>query len=324
MDKTEVLKYVQSGLEDVSEMMRRTLFTDIDLLSTVDNTLLAQSGKKIRPILALLVAGCCDQVNEDTIRVAAVAELLHNATLLHDDVVDDGVTRRGVPTVNQLMGGRASVLLGDYWLVKAVNLILSCRNHDRLIALFSETLSDLASGEIFQMQKALSCDTTEEDYFRIVYGKTASLFESTGRAAAITVGATPEQEKASAWFSRCLGEVFQIQDDILDYEGGEALGKPTLQDIREQKITMPLLGALGNVSTGEQTRIRGMIRDIPSHPEYAERIASFVEENGGIQKAKCRMDQIIEEGLSTLASLPQGYDRDCLGAIFSFAARRNY
>ena len=237
MKRAEVIEYLGDDWTRCGERMNRALESDIDLLNRTNGSILEHGGKKLRPMLSLLVARALSsegaQLSEDSIRYATAVELLHNATLLHDDVADRSDTRRGVPTVMSLLGSSAAVLVGDFWLVRAVDEVLSAENHKlEVIALFSKTLSDLAEGEMFQLQKAGSDDTTEEDYLKIIYCKTASLFVTACVAAAKSVNAAPQQEEMMRRYATALGIAFQIKDDILDYAGGD-LGKPVGQDLRE-------------------------------------------------------------------------------------------
>ena len=261
-------------------------------------------------------------MSEATIRYASASELLHNATLLHDDVADDSDQRRGVPTIMSLMGPSVSVLVGDYWLVKAMELILGPSDSDhRVIKIFSKTLSDLAEGEMLQLQKAQKGDTDENDYLRIIYNKTASLFEAACVSAAISVEACPEYEKAAKDYAVALGLAFQIKDDILDYAGTESVGKPLGVDILEQKMTMPLLGAFACVPS-QEARIRGMVKDIVDHPEYRDEIVAFVKENGGLEYAVAQLDRYVEQAVEALSVLPESDERDMLEELAYFTAKR--
>ena len=291
-----IKKYIETEWSAVQEKISSALLSDIDLLNSTNKSILSNSGKQLRPLLAILFARLCTDGNpsEATIRYAAASELLHNATLLHDDVADDSSQRRGVPTIMSLMGPSVSVLVGDYWLVKAMQLILQSAQTDvRAIKIFSKTLSDLAEGEMLQLQKAQKGDTTEDDYTRIIYNKTASLFEAACLSAVVSVGADAAAEKAAADYSVALGLAFQIKDDILDYAGTESVGKPLGVDILEQKITLPLLGALASVSPEDEARVRGMISDIAGHPEHRDEIVRFVKENGGLEYSERRLGEYV-------------------------------
>ncbi|EJW94418.1 polyprenyl synthetase, partial [gut metagenome] len=206
------------------------LESDIDLLNKTNRHVLSYSGKMIRPLLTLLSADACSGSgpSEDSCRYAAAAELLHNATLMHDDVVDNSDRRRGKPTLKSIMGPSVSVLVGDYWLVKAMEKIMdSDHASTTVIRLFSDTLSHLAEGELLQLQKAGNCDTDEDDYTRIIFCKTASLFEAAAVSGAISVDADDEKKEAIRTYAKCTGLAFQIKDDIFDYSGEDnKIGKP--------------------------------------------------------------------------------------------------
>jgi octaprenyl-diphosphate synthase len=327
MDIAQVKEYLGAEWAAVQDRIAGSLESDIDLLNQTNRSILAHSGKQLRPILALLTARACSAdrcSSEATVRYAAAAELMHNATLLHDDVADDSDQRRGVPTIRSLMGPTVSVLLGDYWLVKAMDLILGSHEADsQVIRIFSKTLSDLAEGELLQLQKAQSGDTTEEDYLRIIYSKTASLFEASCVSAALSVGASVELVEAMRAYAVALGRAFQIKDDLLDYDGTESVGKPLGVDILEQKMTMPLLGALANAGAAEDERVRALVRDIVGHPEHRDEIVAFVKGNGGMEYALDRLDFYVKEAVDALSVLPESFERDLLEKLAHFTARRD-
>ena len=325
MDIISVKEYLGDSWTAVSERIVKSLDSDITLLNATNSSILKHSGKQLRPLLALLLARACNggKTTESTIRYAAASELLHNATLLHDDVADDSDQRRGVPTIMSLMGPSVSVLIGDYWLVKAMELILGdCESDTRVIRIFSKTLSDLAEGEMLQLQKAQSGDTDENDYFRIIYGKTASLFEAACLSAAVSVSASKEYETAACDYAVALGKAFQIKDDILDYDGTDSVGKPLGVDILEQKITMPLLGAMTNAGTVEEERIRGLVKDIVEHPEYRDEIVTFVKSNGGLDYAVAALEKYVDIAVRAIDVLPDSYEKTCLVELAHFTARR--
>ena len=325
MDIISVKEYLGKSWIEVSESIVGALDCDIDLLNVTNRSILSHSGKQLRPILALLFARACSggSVSEATIRYAAAAELLHNATLLHDDVADGSDQRRGVPTIRSLMGPSVSVLVGDYWLVKAMELILGEGDSDaRVIKIFSKTLSDLAEGEMLQLQKAQSGDTDKEDYLRIIFSKTASLFEAACLSAAVSVSAPAEYENAAREYSVALGKAFQIKDDILDYDGTESVGKPLGVDILEQKITMPLLGAMEVAGAQKAAEVRALVKDITGHPEYRDGIVAFVKENGGLDYAAAELDHYVGQAVKALDVLPDSFEKSCLIELAHFTARR--
>ncbi len=324
MDRKVILDYLGDDWVRTGALIRSSLDSDIDLLNWTNAFILDHGGKQLRPMLSLLMARACSDgpLPDDSIRFAAATELLHNATLLHDDVADGSMMRRGAPTVASLLDPSHSVLVGDYWLVKAVNLVLDAdRNMLEVVRLFAETLSFLAEGEMLQLQKASSADTTEDDYLRIIHDKTGSLFETACLSAAISVGASPEARQAAGEYARNLGLAFQIKDDILDYAGGD-IGKPVGVDIREGKITLPLLGALESVDGAEQTRIREKVRQVSDHPEYIGEIMDFVKEHDGIGYAQERLLTLSACAKDSLAPLQDGPAKDFLAALAAFTVER--
>lgn len=324
MDIKSVREYLGKDWEAVKEKIETSLMSDIALLNATNSSILSNSGKQLRPLLALLVARACSghQISEATIRYAAAAELLHNATLLHDDVADNSDQRRGVPTIMSLMGPSVSVLVGDYWLVKAMEMILGSSEEDHMVTkIFSKTLSDLAEGEMLQLQKAQNGDTVQDDYLRIIYSKTASLFEAACVSAAISVNASEEYMTAARNYAVALGIAFQIKDDILDYSGTESVGKPLGVDILEQKITMPLLGAIAH-APAQESRIRGLVKGIVDHPEYRDEIVTFVKENSGIEYAVRQLDKYVEKAVEALSILPLCRERALLEDLAYFTAKR--
>ncbi len=326
MDIGSIKEYLGQDWTMVSGRIASALKSDIDLLNSTNDSILSNSGKQLRPMLALLFARACagGKVTDATIRYASSAELLHNATLLHDDVADDSDQRRGVPTIRSLMGPSVAVLVGDYWLVKAMELILDGDEGDTaVIKIFSKTLSDLAEGEMLQLQKAQNGDTDKEAYLRIIYNKTASLFEAACVSAAVSVDAVQEYVVAAREYATALGLAFQIQDDILDYAGTESVGKPLGVDILEQKITLPLLGAFSNAGAQEESRVRSMVRDIVSHPEYRDEIVSFVKCNGGLEYARRELQEYVDKAVNALSVLPDSYEKECLASLAYFTAERN-
>lgn len=326
MTLDEIKDFLGQDWKDTDALIRSSLESDISLLNATNKAILDHSGKQLRPIVSLLVARACGggRVNADSVRYAAAAELLHNATLLHDDVADSSCERRGAPTVMAILGGPASVLLGDFWLVKALeNILASSANCNEVIRIFAGTLSSLAEGEMLQLQKASLGDTVEEDYYRIIYSKTASLFEAAFVSAAISVNAPADWIEAVRDYAVSLGIAFQIKDDIFDYSDGKKIGKPVGIDLEEQKITLPLLGALAAASPERAKQIRGMVLDILEHPEYKEEIVGFVKEGKGIEYAVSRLEDYVSKAVDALAVLPDSKEKDYLVKIAGFTAYRD-
>jgi octaprenyl-diphosphate synthase len=325
MDIKAIKEYLGVDWLAVQNRIASSLKSDIGLLNSTNDSILAHSGKQLRPMLSLLMAKACSggKVYESAIKYAAASELLHNATLLHDDVADGSDKRRGVPTIMSLMGPSVSVLVGDYWLVKAMELVIDASDDSsRVMKIFAKTLSDLAEGEMLQLQKAQKGDTDEDDYLRIIYNKTASLFEAACVSAAISAGASEDMIKSAKDYAVALGLAFQIKDDILDYVGTDAVGKPLGADILEQKITMPLLGAFANAGSQKEVHVRTLVADIVSHPENRDEIVTFVKENRGLEYAVSRLNSYVEAAVRALDMFPESEAKDSLVELAHFTADR--
>ena len=300
----EILEYLGADWDRVQNLIHGALYSDIGLLSTTNDRLLSHSGKMLRPVLTLLMAKAVGgNANESSCRYAAATELLHNATLLHDDVADESLERRGVPTVNATLGANAAVLVGDFWLARAVEMVLSSKEqHENVVPLFSKTLVDLAEGEMLQLEKASSADTDFEDYFKIIYCKTASLFEAACVSSAASVGASQACSDAVRRYARAAGIAFQIKDDIFDYVGDSGIGKPVGIDLRERKITLPLLCALEGSERAEE--VRALVRTADVNQANCDEVHKFVIDRGGVDMAIEKLDAYISEAVRSLDVLP--------------------
>lgn len=320
MSKESIIEYLGPDWVRMKEIMREALHSDVPLLASLNDDIMSNSGKMLRPMISLLVSHALGTPGEDSIRFAVAAELLHNATLMHDDVADESSERRGKPTLYSLLGPTAAVLVGDFWLSRTVDVVYQCNCRSEAVQLFTRTMSDLAEGEILQMQKADSADTDEADYLKIIYGKTASLFIASAVSAAYSVDASENLLEAVRQYARCLGIAFQIKDDILDYEGTPKLGKPVGIDILERKITLPLLGALRD--SPREAEIRSMVRDMAAHPEHAETVRQFVLDSRGLEYAAERLEEYVDEAVRALAPVPDSYAKEALVSLARYNSAR--
>ena len=321
-----VIAFLGPAWDRTKAIMEQSLESNIALLEAVNHRLLERSGKLLRPILCLLSATACmpeRPLPEDSCRFAAASELLHNSSLLHDDVVDGSSQRRGSPTVQSVLGGPAAVLIGDFWLVRAIYVVLSSdRYSDVATRIFAKTLSDLAEGEMLQLEKTGTGDTTEADYERIIYCKTASLFEAASLTGALSVGAPEAWQEGLRRYAVALGKAFQIRDDMMDYGDGGDIGKPMGVDLREQKITLPLLGALAALPPEEASALRGRVLKLAERPDYEADIRRIVAEKDGLGYARQRMDALIGEALEALSALPESPGRGWLQHIALYVGAR--
>lgn len=298
------------------------LQSDNPLLCRINEYMLGHSGKQLRPLLSLLTAaalrGSC---NETVCRVAATAELLHTATLMHDDVADNSPLRRGLPTVMAMFGSTQSVLVGDFWLSRAIGLIVDHPDR-RVIKCYSKCLEDLAEGEMLQLEKSVHLDTTEEDYRRIIYCKTASLFEAAVLSAAYSVGATENEITACRKFACHVGMAFQIMDDIFDYCPEIKAGKPSGHDILEKKLTLPVLGFLKNAERSVKNKFLADVRE--QVDGLSERTIELVRQYGGIEYARNCLQNDVDAAVSALSAFPDSEFKSNLAAIAVRLSSRKY
>ncbi len=284
---------------------------------------LAQNrGKLLRPTLTYLAAKATGGVNDRTHCAAMVVELLHNATLVHDDVVDQADRRRGQSSLNSREGDKVSVLMGDFLLARAMSAMSGCGDH-RVYELVAAVAGRLAHGELEQLDRARSLQMDEDAYFGIITDKTGGLIGVSCQLGAISSGASPEQGAALACYGEALGVAFQIRDDLLDYEGDAGtLGKPVGGDLREGKITLPLLHALSMADEPQATKMLKRLH----HPsdEDVSRLIEFVRLHGGIEHARVRAEEFCERACSALALLPESAAREMLIRLGRFAIRRNH
>jgi octaprenyl-diphosphate synthase len=277
-------------------------------------------------MLVYLAARCYGECGEKSRRAAALVELLHTATLVHDDVVDGAPKRRGFWSINALWKNKIAVLIGDYLLSRGLLLALDHKDY-QVLHLTSNAVRRMSEGELLQIEKARKLDITEEVYFQIISAKTASLMATCCAVGVASVlGESEEGVKRveeARQFGETLGLVFQMRDDLLDFDGHRT-GKAPLADIKEKKLTLPLIHALGQVSWLERRRWIGLIKGQPADPRNVSRIVEFIESSGGLAYARRVMQDLVEKGQRQLASFPAGSARDSLGALLVFAAERDH
>ncbi len=314
------------------QALKRALAHDNKLLTRLNEYIIDTAGKQMRPVLCLLSAQACGEVSQMSYECAAVCEIIHTATLLHDDVADNGDVRRGVATVKAAFSPAASVLTGDYWLAKGMHLLINKCN-TQILGHFTQALHDLSVGEIIQMDKAEELDTTKEDYYKIIECKTASLFIAAVKSGAISAGASDEFIEAVSKYAYHLGLAFQMRDDIFDYSPKMDTGKLAGADIKERKITLPLLCALEDAPE-EEAKIRTLIGGIEnsiinnseiseSEKEIIETVNRFVHEHNGIEKAQQVLENHVNIAIEALAPLPQTNAKERLVQLVKYVGNRN-
>jgi octaprenyl-diphosphate synthase len=308
-------------MDEFEFKFRDSMKTRILLLDRIMNYIVKRKGKQMRPMFVFLSAGTCGTINESTYRGAALIELLHTATLVHDDVVDDANYRRGFFSINALWKNKVAVLVGDFLLSKG--LILSVENRDfNLLSIVSKAVKEMSEGELLQIEKSRQLDITEDIYFQIIRQKTASLIASCCAVGASSSGASEEVVESMRAFGEKIGMAFQIKDDLFDY-GEDEIGKPLGIDIKEKKMTLPLIFALSKASWLEKRRIIGIVKNESQKPRKVKEVIEFVKKSGGIEYAHQSMSKYYDEAMQLLQSLPESVYKNSLRQLVQFTIERS-
>ncbi|MCM1033394.1 MAG: polyprenyl synthetase family protein [Odoribacter sp.] len=310
-------------LKALNLLIREHLMSGNTLMDTVIESYLTTKGKQIRPIIVMLCAGMFGEIDRRVLEAAAAVELLHNASLIHDDVVDDSKLRRNKPTINAVWDNHIAVLVGDFFVSTALQRAIDTGDM-RIIESIGALGKLLSLGEIDQIYNAREHTVTEESYFKIIDYKTASLFVACARVGCYAVNASDEHTELLAEVARLLGLCFQIRDDIFDYFDPDKVGKPTGNDLREGKITLPLLYALGRTDLeGHQEMNALAARPVLDEAQIA-RLIAFARDNGGIDYAYGRMSNLRQRAEDLLQRLPSGVYADQMRTLFDYIIARDY
>lgn len=322
MSETDIIKRpIQEEMKQFEPYFKSKLKTKVPLLDIVINYLLRRKGKQMRPMLVFLSAKLNGQVNDATYVAASLIEILHTATLIHDDVVDETYQRRGFFSINALWKSKIAVLVGDYFLSKGLLTALDA-NQFEVLKIVSEAVREMSEGELLQIEKSRKLDITEEVYFDIIGKKTASLITSCTASGAYSVGAAPEQIDTMREFGKALGIAFQIRDDLFDYERNGFIGKPTGNDIKEKKMTLPLIHVLNNASLADKRQILGTIRRHHKNEKKVQEIIELVRQRGGIEYAHGKMMEFSQKAKDLLDAYPQGEAKTALLAMVDYTVAR--
>ena len=306
----------------MNNVIRESLKTPNELMDRVVTNYLAVKGKQIRPIMVLLSAHLFGDVNEDALHAGAALEMLHNASLIHDDVVDDTDLRRGRNTINREWGNHIAVLMGDFFVSNALAAGIKTGNIS-IISTLSDLGKKLATGEVEQICNAREHSFEEERYLEMINKKTACLFESCVKMGAESNGVAPEEYKALGEYGRLLGLCFQIRDDIFDYTASAEIGKPTGNDLREGKVTMPLLYALRTAPESESQPMKEFLVRGDLTTGEIERLIDFAIEHGGIEYAYSRMRAMQKEAEHLLDPYPDSKWKESFRELFEYIISRN-
>jgi len=318
------LKDIQTPVADELDAFRGyfrdAMRSDVRLLDLVVRYLLKRKGKQLRPTLVLLSAKASGTIAQPTFQGAALVELLHTATLVHDDVVDDADRRRSAFSINALWKNKIAVLLGDFLLSRGLLLALDAREYD-LLHVVSDAVRRMSEGELLQIEKARKLDIDEETYYRIISDKTASLLSACTRCGAVSVRADHDTVERLSRFGEALGLAFQIRDDLFDF-GGDDVGKPLGIDIQEKKMTLPLIVALRESSRADRRRIVKIVGKDRKTAEEVKTVTDFVRASGGLEVAQEHMHRHAESARAELAGLPPSDARDALDRLVTFTITR--
>jgi octaprenyl-diphosphate synthase len=317
----EIKAPIGEHIEAFEGKFRASMRSSVPLLDTITRYIIKRKGKQIRPMFVFLSAGLCGTVNESTYRAAALIELLHTATLVHDDVVDDSNLRRGFFSLNALWKNKIAVLVGDYLLSRGLLVALE-QDEFKLLKIVSNAVREMSEGELLQIEKARKLDIQEHIYFEIIRKKTATLIASCCACGASSVN-VPEEQIQSMWkFGEHVGIAFQIKDDLFDYQRGNSTGKPNGTDIRDQKMTLPLIYLLNHADFLEK---RWIINTVKNHHHDAAKVSKLIEkvvERGGISYAHEQMLNHRQKALDILQAFPDNVFRKSMEQLVVFTTER--
>jgi octaprenyl-diphosphate synthase len=324
MDLTigQVKAPIAQELEKFESMFRSSMKTSVPLLDTIMNYIVKRKGKQVRPMFVLFSARLFGEISDKTYRGASLVELLHTATLVHDDVVDESYKRRGFFSINALWKNKIAVLVGDFLLSKGLLLAVENKDYD-LLEILSQSVKEMSEGELLQLEKARFMDTTEEIYFEIIRKKTASLIASCCQIGAASTISDPVVTENMRRFGELIGLAFQIRDDLFDF-GDNKSGKPAGIDIKEKKLTLPVLSAMAVASSAEVRSIKHLIRSKKPESYKMSEVLAFIEKYNGLEYARKKMSELKNQAFELLeATAPQTESRVHMQNLINFVIERD-
>jgi octaprenyl-diphosphate synthase len=320
-DLNSIRRPVEREMADFESYFNKTMRSNIPLLNIILNYILRRKGKQMRPLLVFLTAKLNGQISEATYLAATFIELLHTASLVHDDVVDDASERRGALSVNALWNSKIAVLVGDYMLSRGMLISVEKERYD-MLGIVSEAVKSMSEGELLQLQKSRKLNIKEEDYFRIISSKTAALISACTACGARSVSKDPETIRLMKEFGENIGIAFQIRDDILDYQSNGLTGKIAGNDIKEKKITLPLIYALENAEKPERKRILSLVNNKKKTKADINEVIRFVTDNGGLEYSENKMNLYRDKAISILDSYASSDVRESLKQFVNYTTAR--
>jgi len=319
---TDIKKPVEKEMAQFEAYFSKTMRSEIPLLKIILNYILRWKGKQMRPLLVFLSARLNGDISEHTYIAATFIELLHTASLVHDDVVDDADERRGALSINALWNSKIAVLVGDYLLSRGLLISVEKNRYD-MLEIVSEAVKAMTEGELLQLQKSRKLNIREEDYIRIISSKTAALIAACTACGARSVTDDPETIQLMKDFGENLGIAFQIKDDILDYESNGLTGKLGGNDIKEKKITLPLIHALEKSDNSIKRRMLGIMGNKKKTRSDVRDIIDFVTDNGGLEYAGLKMNLYREKALAIIDSYPASEVKNSMIQLVNYTTSRN-
>ena len=318
----EIKAPIKEELETFESYFRESMKSDVPLLNKITHYIVKRKGKQMRPMFVFLSGKMFGEVRDGTYTAASLIELLHTATLVHDDVVDDANERRGYFSLNALWKNKIAVLVGDYLLSRG--LLTSVENDQQeLLRIVSRAVERMSKGELLQMEKARLLDLTEDTYYRVIGHKTASLISACCEAGAYSAGASEEDRERMRSFGEKVGMAFQIKDDLFDYGDGMDTGKATGIDIQERKLTLPLIHTLAHSDRKTKKRLGKAIKKRKKDRRTIEEVIDTVRSNGGLDYARDQMESFKQQALETLYSMPDNEPRRALEGLVTYTTERS-
>ncbi|HYD63470.1 MAG TPA: octaprenyl diphosphate synthase [Noviherbaspirillum sp.] len=317
-----IIQPIGTDMEAVNAVIRRQLYSDVPLVNQIAEYIISAGGKRIRPVLVLLMANAYGYKGTHHHDLAAVVEFIHTATLLHDDVVDESSMRRGRKTANALFGNAASVLVGDFVYSRAFQIMVAVKNM-RVMQILADATNVIAEGEVLQLLNMHDPDVTEERYLQVIRSKTAKLFEAAAQLGALIAGAPDDAIEAAAEFGRSIGTAFQLVDDVLDYSGNAAdIGKNVGDDLREGKPTLPLIYLMQNGTPTQRDLVRACIEN--GDEQHFDEILSAITSSGALEYTMQAAEKAAARAANAISSMPGSVFKDSLLQLCAFAVHRNH
>lgn len=320
MTVKDIMQPISSEMSEFEGRFRNSMQSKVPMLNKITHYIIKRKGKQMRPMFIFLTAKMLGEINDKSYDAATLVELLHTATLVHDDVVDDANERRGFFSINALWKNKIAVLVGDYMLSKV--LLLSIENKNtQMLEVVARAVREMSEGELLQIEKARKLDITEEIYFEVIGKKTASLIATCCEVGAISVDRLDYSLKMRG-FGEAIGIAFQIKDDIFDYGEPGNIGKPTGLDIRERKMTLPLIYVLNNSSKEIKKELINIVKNHNENPKKVKRAVQLVIDNGGIDYAHKIMNEYKEKALSLISEVPDSDSKNSLIGLIEYTTNR--